>query len=560
MLIEDRKLKAFLVVSFVVFLLFLTISQTLGMHLGEYEVFFNYSVKMAALYDTHVIIASSDNFLSYPILVFFQKIFYSFSVYGLVKLLFIYISTVIIIYSIYENNYFSTFYSFLIIFLFILLFFENFILIQNIRVSTMLSLSAFIFLLTFKNKSKKQVVVFYILAILSITNRIEITMLFNALFLVIAIISREKQIIRHSAYFMGITILSFITFLTLANLNFDQSKDWVKYERDFYDKENFIIKGSPFDEAIDQESVKYFAKALFLRDDSQLNQIPYSSMILYPSLIDYVFKNPEFKHIYFSKFQDSFSEAASNYLPLILLFTLVWILLLLFQLNLFLRYSLLLGMLLAIFCLINLTAVIYLDVSHSFLVFIIFIMIFLVGQKISKKSLFFITLISIILTCSQLFLYSFKSFKNLKQSNLNYQQIQTAFEDDQKLNRLSIISYLSYQETIPSDIFTNQNFLLNQIAFLDYGGINNLPLFANINSKLFGDAHTSLPKKMKWVVEHNDGYIYSNTFFKDFYIQYLDKVHHLSIDFELVEEFENIELKKYRVEFISIPESHSINN
>ena len=520
-----------------------------GIYLGEYEVFFSYGVLHAAIESSNIVVASSDNFLLYPMYTWLQKLTSYIQMYGVVKMTISYLAIGLVLFSIVKSKELNRINKFFLSLIFLLLFLESFFFIQNVRIGTLLSIGAFVYLLTFKNDKIVHKLVFYVLIFLAITNRIQIAVILSLLSVFFVLMYFRTALFRHTFLFFILSILAYITFLLLANMDLDHSKNYVNYERDFYDKMNVTVSGSPLDSNIETQNIKKYARILFIEDGEALDSIEYTSLLKHKTLYSYIFKNTDFTRIYISKISQAYQELKSRYLPMLFLF--VWLLgnLLLFDKQKRIKHLLSLLLFIGLFAFINLVAVLYADVIYSFLGFFIFIFILYINQsKVFGKSLLINTISSLLLLL-QFSVYSTNLLNELKLKDLNYHLIENEILEDKEQGVKSIVSYLSYQEIMSPNIFKSHYILLDQLTFLDLGTLNGIPMFSKERSKLFGKENQSLAHRIDWVIENNQGILYSDDFFSAFYPLYLQKVYDLHVNFEPIQAFDNCEIKKYKISY-----------
>ena len=520
-----------------------------GIYLGEYEVFFSYGVLHAAIESSNIVVASSDNFLLYPMYTWLQKLTSYIQMYGVVKMTISYLAIGLVLFSIVKSKELNRINKFFLSLIFLLLFLESFFFIQNVRIGTLLSIGAFVYLLTFKNDKLVHKLVFYALIFLAITNRIQIAVILSLLSVFFVLIYFRTSLFRYAFLFFILSILAYITFLLLANMDLDHSKNYVNYERDFYDKMNVTVSGSPLDSNIETQNIKKYARILFIEDGEALDSIEYTSLLKHKTLYSYIFKNTDFTRIYISKISQAYQELKSRYLPMLFLF--VWLLgnLLLFDKQKRIKHLLSLLLFIGLYAFINLVAVLYADVIYSFLGFFIFIFILYINQsKVFGKSLLINTISSLLLLL-QFSVYSTNLLNELKLKDLNYHLIENEILEDKEQGVKSIVSYLSYQEIMSPNIFKSHYILLDQLTFLDFGTLNGIPMFSKERSKLFGKENQSLAHRIDWVIENNQGILYSDDFFSAFYPLYLQKVYDLHVNFEPIQAFDNCEIKKYKISY-----------
>ena len=520
-----------------------------GIYLGEYEVFFSYGVLHAANESSNIVVASSDNFLLYPMYTWLQKLTFHIQMYGVVKMTISYLAIGLILFSIVKNKELNRINKFFLSLIFLLLFLETFFFIQNVRIGTLLSIGALVSLLTFKNYTLVHKLIFYALIFLAITNRIQIAVILSLLSVFFVLMYFRTSLFRHAFLFFILSILAYTTFLLLANMDLDHSKNYVNYERDFYDKMNVTVSGSPIDSNIETQNIKKYARILFIEDGEALDSIEYTSLLKHKTLYSYIFKNPDFTSIYISKISQAYQETKSRYLPMVFLF--IWLLgnLLFFDKQKRIKHLLSLLLFTGLFAFINLVAVLYTDVIYSFLVFIIFIFLFYINQSKVFGKTHLINTISMLLLAFQVSLYSKNLLHELKLKDSNYHLIENEILEDKEQGVKSIVSYLSYQEIMSPNIFKSHRVLLDQLAFLDYGTLNGIPMFSKERSKLFGKENQSLAQRIDWVIENNQGILYSDDFFSAFYPLYLQKVYDLHVNFEPIQAFDNCEIKKYKISY-----------
>lgn len=520
-----------------------------GIYLGEYEVFFSYGVLHAAIESSNIIVASSDNFLLYPMYTWLQKLTFDIQMYGVVKMTISYLAIGLILFSIVKNKELNRINKFFLSLIFLLLFLETFFFIQNVRIGTLLSIGALVSLLTFKNYTLVHKLIFYALIFLAITNRIQIAVILSLLSVFFVLMYFRTSLFRHTFLFFILSILAYTTFLLLANMDLDHSKNYVNYERDFYDKMNVTVSGSPIDSNIETQNIKKYARILFIEDGEALDSIEYTSLLKHKTLYSYIFKNPDFTSIYISKISQAYQETKSRYLPMVLLF--IWLLgnLLFFDKQKRIKHLLSLLLFTGLFAFINLVAVLYTDVIYSFLVFIIFIFLFYINQSKVFGKTHLINTISMLLLAFQVSLYSKNLLHELKLKDSNYHLIENEILEDKEHGIKSIVSYLSYQEIMNPNIFKSHYILLDQLAFLDFGTLNGIPMLSKERSKLFGKENQSLAQRIDWVIKNNQGILYSEDFFSAFYPLYLQKVYDLHVNFEPIQAFDNCEIKKYKISY-----------
>lgn len=523
-----------------------------GIFLGEYEVFFSYGVVHAAVESSNIVVASSDNFLLYPMYTWLQKLTSHLQMYGVIKIVISYLAFGIVLFSIGKNKELNRVNKLFLGLIFLLLFLETFFFIQNVRIGTLLSLAVLLLLLTFKNKGLWYKLFFYLLVLLAITNRIQIAVILSFLSVFFVLMYFRTSLFQHTFQFFILGILAYITFLLLAYMDFDNSKNYVKYERDFYDKMNVTVSGSPLDNEIETQIIKSYARILFIEDGETLDSIEYASLLKHKTLYSYIFKNPDFTRIYISKITQVYRETKSRYLPLIFLF--FWVVgnLLFFDKQKRIKHVLSLILFIGLLAFINLVAVIYTDVIYSFLGFTIFIFLLYINQSKVFGKAYLINTISLLLLFFQVYGYSTKLLHELKVKDVSHHSIENEILEDKARGVKSIVSYLSYQEIISSNIFKSHHPLVGQLAFLDFGTLNGIPMLANERLKIFGEENQSLVHRVDWVIKNNQGILYSDDFFKEFYPLYLQKVYNLHVKFELIRAFDGCEIKKYQIAYQTI--------
>jgi len=478
-----------------------------------------------------------------------QKLTFHIQMYGVVKMTISYLAIGLILFSIVKNKELNRINKFFLSIIFLLLFLETFFFIQNVRIGTLLSIGALVSLLTFKNYTLVHKLIFYVLIFLAITNRIQIAVILSLLSVFFVLMYFRTSLFRHTFLFFILSILAYTTFLLLANMDLDHSKNYVNYERDFYDKMNVTVSGSPIDSNIETQNIKKYARILFIEDGEALDSIEYTSLLKHKTLYSYIFKNPDFTSIYISKISQAYQETKSRYLPMVFLF--IWLLgnLLFFDKQKRIKHLLSLLLFTGLFAFINLVAVLYTDVIYSFLVFIIFIFLFYINQSKVFGKTHLINTISMLLLAFQVSLYSKNLLHELKLKDSNYHLIENEILEDKEQGIKSIVSYLSYQEIMNPNIFKSQYILLDQLAFLDFGTLNGIPMLSKERSKLFGKENQSLAQRIDWVIENNQGILYSDDFFSAFYPLYLQKVYDLHVNFEPIQAFDNCEIKKYKISY-----------
>lgn len=532
---------------FVLVCFLISLHYFIGFFLVDYEVFFNYAVQLAAHHNLTPIIASSDNFLLYPLYVFFQKLLPSIPIYALVKLSLIFLSVYIILdYFIFSIE--RKIYSIFFILIFTLVFSRSLILLHNTSIGFLLCFASFIVLFTDQKNRKRNLLFFYLLIVIAITHRIHISIIASFIGLLLLLLFYPKSHkLKHVIAFFGISVLSYIFFLFLALNGPDNLTEYVKYERALLNNQNFVIDKSPFDPSLNTKELKYFAKALFL-NDKELDNINFKSIIEHESIFSYVFQNKDFVKIYVTKVKELILLIYNTNLPFLILIFLNTIL----SLFIFKTKQLPFIILNLIFCITLLFLTVFTTLNEEIIypffgLNILVSLICFYNLTHNAKWFNIICFYTLILLLWQ-GLYNIEKILTYKNDSIKQQKfIEKSIKRDALINQKSVFTYLNYEGVLPSKIVKNNNNLYNQIVYLDYGTLNKLPLFTKINQKIFGKNNNNLLFKYQWLIENNEGYIYSDEFMKDFITLYLKKIHNYHIKFELIEGFEDFAIKKYKI-------------
>jgi hypothetical protein len=292
--------------------------------LDDYEAFSNYAIIKASSTKASIIKASSDNFLLYPLFSIIQHSFQNLSVYGGIKLILLMLSLSTIVWSCFQFSSISRKAKWLLTFVILLLLLENIYLIGNMRLGGVLSFAMFLYLFATKNKPKIYLILFYLLLLFNISNRIHLSLIFTFLFLLVSFLLSEKYLVKH--FFIGFLIslssLSLFYYLSLKDL--DHIKEYFQYERQIFDMQNFSVEKGPLDDSLTDEELTFYAKALFL-DDKPLKEIVIQDILKHKTLSDYFLKNSKIKQILMNKFNAIFEILLKNYPSLLIMNLVLWL-------------------------------------------------------------------------------------------------------------------------------------------------------------------------------------------------------------------------------------------
>jgi hypothetical protein len=179
------------------------------------------------------------------------------------------------------------------------------------------------------------------------------------------------------------------------------------------------------------------------------------------------------------------------------------------------------------------------------------VFLFLVGLifliKFHSKKLALTLLVLSIPLLFHFFFYSYSHIKTLKEKEAIHVLWAKQFELDIANQRQPTIAYLIYNDVLPTQLITFNTHLFKQLIFLDYGPLNTLPFFESRKEIDFPNTTGDLLAKYEWLIEKNQGEIYSNEFIMKFIEKYFSQIHHKKLTFESVYSIPNSDLVKYKI-------------
>lgn len=534
-------------IACVVFIFF-----TWGMYYEGDEVFANYFFYLNGLYNSPHIFWNEEYFLVSQLIVFLQSKWLSISFLSAYKFL---ILTILLAYFFYI--FFKTTKSIFIAFtlntlvFFVLL--DNFIFVNNVRITILLAFLSVFYLISQKNTRLHQkftLVHFYFLYFLAITSRFQIAFIFFTVFFVIAFLTRQKLLARHLAFILLFNVLLFSIFNKKIEKYPEQLQNFYKYELSIHDRGDFVLQEiyvvenmQTYLNNLDDQELKLMAKSLFILDKPTLDSIQFTDLILHPKLLDYIFRNTNFLKIYKTKLIDLKQLFFQDYKFLFLLFLVA-------QITLFIVFF-------------KNTKSVFLYILGLLLYFSLPFLISIIGnmpQKILSPFLICPTILAfywilnsrktiikffLIITVGALALFHFQNFTT---PHLNLQKNQEAnahtfFELIPK-NEPVYVTYFDTPEILPSKLFTR--IYPKEIVFIDLGGFIDYPVFYKQQNKYF-EEQSYIKRRYTTLINDKNKVVYGTSFITSFISLYLEKTHNYSINFKESSICKECTLNKIRI-------------
>lgn len=517
----------------------------------DYESLFNYFSFIISSSNSNPPNLSDINFGVTKTIVFLQKKFPELNFYVIQKILTLGIVTIAFL-SFFINFRLLKFNKFhFFIFSFFLI--DLFVLIHTNKITTILLLiSAVQFIV--KKTNFYSVFLFFLLIITSILIRVDLTFILISLSFFFSILYFNKINFKLNLLAFILSAFGLFIFINKVTKNTDDLKNFHTVERAIQDRMDFIVDKPSEDKTLNRKELILYGMGMFLLDKEVQENISYKSLVKHTSLKDYIFSNPDFLNIYFSKLYDLWEETKNRYLINFFLSILSilfigyfhWI----FKIQ---RWKFVLSLLayIGLPLAINTIAIIETSFFTVYLLLPIFVAYFLFLKHYSNsKRLFILHFFLFLISLLNFYFFLLPEINNYKHQEETKVRIMKSFRKDNENGCKPIVTYVDYHYFLPSNIKFNYTDI--EFIFLDAGAYNNLDHFKKTHLANFGDNYTSFLSRFEQGVNKNE-YLYSSKSTLEFMTLYLKRVHNTDIKYECFEKYGDIDFYKYKVSIIKKP-------
>lgn len=527
-----------------VFLILFLINKITGIYFDSYESIINYSVHVSGETGVINLSPSNNDFILLQIYMYLQKFWPEAPIFAIAKLFFTTLSFTVILYCLPRIfNSRNTVVVLTLITLTILS--TNFVLISNVRISFSLGFSALLFLFSHRDKLKpSKVFLFYLLAICSILNRIEIAIIIFTLGILSAILFYHKKIAFHIIGAILIASIAYFGFYWVNIKYFESIHKGLKYEKALDDRGDFKFSDLKIDEHANSNDLKYYAIALNILDEPKLDtdNFDYTLLLKNRSFINYLSNFNQFKKVYIDQLSEMTEYLYKNLWPF--LFILIILSFLYIKVALrdraFFKYA---TLYLSVFSIPFLMAI-FGEVTPSFLspylsTCLLSLLIFVAPTFEKHKNLYLSGFLLI-----GLFILNSDLKPSLKDKQLQQSISEKIYNDFKTEDQVFLLSMLDWS-ILPQKLFhQDANYIFNSISF---GLFDHTNFFKEHKLQVFGENYQSLSSRFEFVIQKKTP-VYGNEFIVNFYKIYLSKVHNLEIDFTQLKKFEGSNVNKYSVQ------------
>ena len=229
---------------------------------------------------------TNNEFILFYLYLNLKKAFLSVDVFSWAKIFFFAIALSLLIYK--SSLLFKS--KLLVVLLnglFLVLFLDAFLLVNHVRTSTYLSFVALVIL--FKADSVKELVIFYLLVIFAIFNRVEISILnFVTATVIILFFKFDRFMLKHILVATFLAIFSMVSLWLYNQNNWAKANEFFKYERNLEQNKNFILSDSEIQnifsgENRNKEDLIAYANGFFLIDRPYASMEKLGTYIRYPN-------------------------------------------------------------------------------------------------------------------------------------------------------------------------------------------------------------------------------------------------------------------------------------
>lgn len=500
-------------------------------------------IYLSSLGDFESLLLTNDNFLLYPLYSKLYSLGSKYDLYGIFKVFMTFIFIFSLFYLLKHQVNSKRF--FLIVPFVLLIIVPHVLILNSSALSIFISSLSILVLLSMKDKSSK--FIFYFLVVfIGIFYRLEMAFIMLFLAFLFSVFFLKSSTFKFTFFALIFSISFLIFFQVLVSKNTNGLKDYYLYEKEIYNKNNTILVGlNPLDTNISTLNISYFAKALFLLDEKKLKGIEFKDIIQYKSKFDYFFKNKTFLNFVYHKFNSLIKFLFQDFK--FLLIAIIFLFLSQISNDSF-RKKIKSLLFLLILLIVPFAFAMFSDINNYFLnpylsVILIGLMIIAAMNKRFSLKLYSFVFLMVIMHFNS---FGFKKINDAKFKSYKAAKYINEFNSDKNNGIYSILNYIYFDEVLPSKLFKNY-YKEFRIDFINYGPLTDIDLYTKRNQQLIGKEYSNLKARYQWLIENNEGIIYSDEFMKDFITLYLKKVHNFHVIFELQEGLDGFAIRKYKI-------------
>ena len=516
-----------------------------GLYLEGYESFFNFLSYDLSSYVNHPIPKVYDlNFLVSTLLVALQRIFTGLNFFVLYKLLTLFLILFSIFLSFEKMK--NKILRWIVPVILICLLSDSIIFIHSNKLVMLLPLFAF-FAVRSSAKSTWAHAFFYLCILVSITIRVDLALISISVVLLSTVIDGNNRWKKHLIIAFILALSSNVALRSMIFFDVDGLKNFYTYERAIADQMDFSINDNPGNPSLSEEQLQIFAAGYFIEDAAAETQNVYDKITKHSSRLDYIFQNPQFKSIYLEKLKSSYSQLLEYHKTNIFLFLIGSILL--FLMNGVVgssrkQVSFLIASMLFWLLFINIFALLSTDFLSVFILYPFFVFILLASLTMHQNLSHILTLLVLVSAIANCSLGIAPKLQQMQLEEKEHEAIFQSIEKDVKHGKSPFFAYIEYQYIFPKKL----NFKLSAYpyTFIDYGPFNSFAHFQKKQIADFGPNAKDFDIRMKACVS-NDHFIYGAEETLRFYINYLEKIHQISVKTEEIDSYFNGEFKKYQL-------------
>lgn len=488
-----------------------------GFHFENYERVISYLISQVGekAYRSPVLIDA--NFGVIVILCKVQSLFNQVSVYSIYKLSLIYFFLITLFYWCIKNYRLTGGVVFFCLICFVFL--DSLIFINSNKIALLMLVSSF-FIIDLNLKQKISFGLVFLCIILSVFNRIDISLIVISLVLLIGIVYQYKSVIKVYAYGFLTGIVGIGLFLSLVLLNVDNMKDFFTYERAIQDRKDCVIDKNPYVDRLSAEELLIFKAGHFILDKDHPVSYKNASIIKHPSIFSYLFKNKELPFIYIEKLSALKKDIIEGYgINLFLsILSLFYICYRQYKSRISM-WKYILAILVYVIAPLSINLIASIETSfftiYLLLPFILAIIIYTKQKReYERKNSLFAAFLLILGTVNYVF-FTHKHYQDISYNNIESTAVFDSFKKQRELGEKKpvIARFQEFKGFLPSRLFYNYQKV--NIKYLDAGALSHLDFFKQEFIKNFGSNYESLSHRVN-EVSKEDGYFYCSKDFMTF--------------------------------------------
>jgi hypothetical protein len=443
--------------------------------------------------------------------------------------------------------------------LFVLL--DHVININNVRISMLLSLAAYLVLFSSNSKESKHKyfskteLLFLLLILGSIIQRLFVPFIISGICTCLTYLFRERR--RFKMSLIGFSLSTLFVFPFYGFINHSKAnesvKNFQKYERAIFDNNDAIIK-NPFEvpNTLDSSQLIIVGKMLLMQDKDVITSDNYAQILNHETKIDYIFKNDQFLNDYGEKLSVLWNQLIQthlSYLLTLLILSTYFAFLYKHTKHSYWIFIFIVCTYISVPCILSTFASVPSRFISPYLSFgvISTICAILINNKSKLKLKFIISVALIIGTLS-----SVNHFKNtakkLKQQTTNYNSIlECMLTDKMQSTFLPVFSHIAFNSIYDGKLFSsNKN---QDCVYVEAYHFNFLGFMKTYKKQYFGDNYENILDRYTFISDNSIPF-YSIPYYVSFIQNYLLKIHKTEFSFTLIDSCGNNDFNKYQVKKI----------